>query len=269
MTATPGFPNELIKVLGTLPFEGLQPTWSLKCNGGSFSVTITWQSKNPAAICKGRHLGKHPKLVKDRGTVDRGAVRVESQLSNPSPASKTGSGKPNQTRRKKKSPSARKRDRERLLAWKANRKRQTDVKSATDIGSELKPLEPKPVPSTSSAVVPPIVHASDSKVQSRDKVDEHLGLDYSTCSDDVVEDTENEDSDGDSFLLSDDYDPKRDGRCFTCHKPGASVPGGLKKCTRCQSIWYCGRDCQTKDWNNHRRICTAVSSIRKLDIVSQ
>jgi ankyrin repeat protein len=43
---------------------------------------------------------------------------------------------------------------------------------------------------------------------------------------------------------------KADG-CTVCKKTGS-----LMRCSRCQDVWYCGKDCQTKDWTQqHKTNC--------------
>jgi hypothetical protein len=41
-------------------------------------------------------------------------------------------------------------------------------------------------------------------------------------------------------------------RCNVCHK------GGKKTCGRCQRVKYCSRECQLKDWKNHKTHCKPV-----------
>ena len=31
--------------------------------------------------------------------------------------------------------------------------------------------------------------------------------------------------------------------------------GGQKKCSRCEEVYYCSRECQIKDWQNHKPAC--------------
>lgn len=38
--------------------------------------------------------------------------------------------------------------------------------------------------------------------------------------------------------------------CAHCGTPGAD-----KKCARCKTVEYCGRDCQVADWKAHKRVC--------------
>ena len=40
--------------------------------------------------------------------------------------------------------------------------------------------------------------------------------------------------------------------CSVCGSPG---PGRLKICSRCKSVHYCSRDCQKKDWKQHKGYC--------------
>ena len=41
--------------------------------------------------------------------------------------------------------------------------------------------------------------------------------------------------------------------CGSCGRPN-----GMKKCARCESIYYCGRDCQKTDWPRHKQSCRRV-----------
>ncbi|KAK0183995.1 hypothetical protein F5146DRAFT_1076957 [Armillaria mellea] len=40
---------------------------------------------------------------------------------------------------------------------------------------------------------------------------------------------------------------KLNGYCSACF--GFAPPSGLKRCTECRSVWYCGSTCQTRDWS--------------------
>ncbi len=42
-------------------------------------------------------------------------------------------------------------------------------------------------------------------------------------------------------------------RCATCDDSHE----GLKKCGRCQLVRYCSEDCQSEDWEEHKRVCRA------------
>ena len=42
--------------------------------------------------------------------------------------------------------------------------------------------------------------------------------------------------------------------CVVCDKGGDSI----KKCSKCFSVSYCGRDCQVGDWARHKRLCVPV-----------
>jgi hypothetical protein len=38
--------------------------------------------------------------------------------------------------------------------------------------------------------------------------------------------------------------------CKFCSKKDAG-----KKCGNCMSVWYCSRECQAKDWSEHKKVC--------------
>eukprot|EP00245_Coleochaete_scutata_P014569 TRINITY_DN6255_c0_g1_i1.p1 TRINITY_DN6255_c0_g1~~TRINITY_DN6255_c0_g1_i1.p1 ORF type:complete len:285 (-),score=54.45 TRINITY_DN6255_c0_g1_i1:711-1565(-) len=43
--------------------------------------------------------------------------------------------------------------------------------------------------------------------------------------------------------------------CVLCHSELH-----LMKCGRCRKVYYCSRDCQTRDWKNHKAICKEPSA---------
>ncbi|THG96503.1 hypothetical protein EW026_g5345 [Hermanssonia centrifuga] len=53
-----------------------------------------------------------------------------------------------------------------------------------------------------------------------------------------------------------------DSHCSTCCNP--ATPAGLKRCTRCRTVWYCDavfiffQACQTRDWTLHKHECNAL-----------
>lgn len=53
-------------------------------------------------------------------------------------------------------------------------------------------------------------------------------------------------------IIEDEQLEMRTKRCHVCGKEDA------KKCTRCMSIAYCGRECQAKDWKRHKKMCGKV-----------
>src|SRR6184192_371695 len=42
-------------------------------------------------------------------------------------------------------------------------------------------------------------------------------------------------------------------RDCSCGKPNAC------RCSRCKKVSYCGRDCQIKDWPDHKAVCVSDS----------
>jgi hypothetical protein len=46
-------------------------------------------------------------------------------------------------------------------------------------------------------------------------------------------------------------------RCALCSKEG----GGLKRCKGCNSVRYCGADCQKEHWKAHKAACKAAAKL--------
>ncbi|XP_047119753.1 zinc finger MYND domain-containing protein 10 [Schistocerca piceifrons] len=68
--------------------------------------------------------------------------------------------------------------------------------------------------------------------------------------------------------LSSAYDPetleKLAGTAPTCAECGERA---AKKCSRCKALWYCGRECQVKNWPTHKTTCNKLSeSFQKLSV---
>lgn len=40
-------------------------------------------------------------------------------------------------------------------------------------------------------------------------------------------------------------------KCYYCGNSG----GKLSYCSRCRMIKYCNKECQIKDWTNHKKTC--------------
>ncbi|KAG6811187.1 hypothetical protein H0H92_008627 [Tricholoma furcatifolium] len=59
-------------------------------------------------------------------------------------------------------------------------------------------------------------------------------------------------------VLSNQY---LDSYCSNCFGPPSAT--GLKRCTICRVVWYCDSQCQTKDWPNHKRECSALQEWSK------
>lgn len=50
------------------------------------------------------------------------------------------------------------------------------------------------------------------------------------------------------------------GACTNCHKlPTADVR--IMACSKCHLVWYCGKECQKKNWKYHKEFCKATSSV--------
>ncbi|KAE9373629.1 hypothetical protein N431DRAFT_438855 [Stipitochalara longipes BDJ] len=50
-------------------------------------------------------------------------------------------------------------------------------------------------------------------------------------------------------------------KCASCSAPETDPENPLKPCAKCQTIRYCSRDCQKKDWKLHKKVCATAAQI--------
>ena len=77
--------------------------------------------------------------------------------------------------------------------------------------------------------------------------DVNAGKDDSTNDDNGDDDVSKELS----SMNTDSRSEKKRGTCLYC----LQVVKGSKRCTRCETALYCGRECQVKHWPVHKNIC--------------
>ena len=46
------------------------------------------------------------------------------------------------------------------------------------------------------------------------------------------------------------------GRCKKCAEAGKK----FKNCAKCKKEWYCGRECQTKHFKMHKKVCSKLAA---------
>ncbi|KAK2749220.1 hypothetical protein FQN57_006836 [Myotisia sp. PD_48] len=50
-------------------------------------------------------------------------------------------------------------------------------------------------------------------------------------------------------------------KCSTCAKSEGAAGVDLKRCSKCQTSYYCSRDCQKSDWKKHKPICARYTAL--------
>lgn len=61
---------------------------------------------------------------------------------------------------------------------------------------------------------------------------------------------------GDKFAkgMIEQFQDQLQQKCANCKRNADSLPGKMKQCGKCKSMWYCGKDCQVEHWNAGHKI---------------
>lgn len=54
--------------------------------------------------------------------------------------------------------------------------------------------------------------------------------------------------------------PLDPSKLHKCHWPACFNTANLKACSRCKKVKYCGRDCQSRDWAQHKLVCRNLAN---------
>ena len=59
------------------------------------------------------------------------------------------------------------------------------------------------------------------------------------------------------------HDGEAANKCNVC----SATPTALLRCSRCQEVWYCSKDCQKQDWSEHKQRCGAKRELFEMGSV--
>ena len=159
--------------------------------------------------------------------------------------------------KKKKSPSRRRRDRNRLLAFLERKKLQLSAKH----NSQCSP----PLDQVITVVDPPTMTINPVETQCNTSQTVTLELEKPGQDSDTSWVTESEDEAASPTPVPKecqcpvcknfDSTPNSSEHFsdLTCAFCSCKPEGNLRRCTRCLQIAYCSKECQTKDWPNHKK----------------
>ncbi len=295
-----GLPHGLLELLGLDVLRRVRE-WTITQKYGRFHLDIVFTAKSfksPAKSARQHEQGHLEKQKSQDGTTPPGnpsgsaSVKQSAKdIAGPNKLAENrlpiqpNSGRPvgfKSTKRKRKSPSTRRRNRLRWERWQAKRRAQLP-KSSRQPDSVTCPLEssnPNPADSvnrqqcveqntlcttnfesvSSAPDSEPSLEHEESPVEdtseNTDSVEPGQSVHARTSQ---LNDPESTHSDLDTSDCSESADSfyewlMRQPKCSNCATP-QSVPNGLNKCTRCSIALYCDRGCQAEHWKEHRLQC--------------
>ena len=259
--------------------------WTLTQQDGNIYLNVVFTHKpfkfRAKTHAKPSHLEKKAKggctpLGNSNGkSADREPKKPVSQVENS--AKEVNKPRPKQKRKRScKSPSTRRRNRQRWLSWLSRKQHQQQPKGSMDTcpehqlptpsdvpGSPVTSQQPKATPDVESNQVESEIpgHADSTQGSSSlepgqpedPKVSHTSDVDFPPGD---VEEADPDESDSEdspeAFLKWLAKQPK----CFSCYTPETG-PNELKKCTKCKIATYCDRRCQAEHWQEHRHMCKA------------
>ena len=274
--ATFGLPHKLLRVLGSLGHEfSTEPTWRLSYTDGKAVVYLTYFEYGAKNRELESELPKRPKRPHQTGNnqrpwkphVEKPHVKLTRSTGIHCGVLGADASTPAKPK-KKKSPSATRRDRRRLLEFR------TKKATSGHPGVESTPVEPEPSLTSESrellVVSDPKTTLESAKVSPPDQSTGPFGSEplhpvASPASPVAVAESLDQAPVTTAPTAVPAADPIVSQRhvkvqrwlqsCMACKTPADSVQGGLKRCTSCKVAGYCGRPCQAADWKNHRSNC--------------
>ena len=270
--------GQLNQVLHALDIDGLELVWTLKQSKQKISLDIVW-FKTPASEKRtqetnGRvrsHQRANPDMDMPDASLDAHAKPACIQTSAATSVNTTAN------KRKRKSPSTKKRDKDRLEKWRAKKMSCDSVKPthheshlksppkfSSSVTVELSPTisqDKCQLPQPALDVNPPgrdILTDTKKDKPTYSQPQEHVFVQDLDITD--YEHKEKFHEELESQALEEYLDSEQMNMCFNlnCLAQETTVPGGLKKCTRCSVARYCCRKCQAEHWPIH---CTACGKL--------
>ena len=274
-----GLGAKLQRVLQALDVTNLgSPVWTLKENKGKIYLDLCW-SKFPATSPQ---VTSQPEPARAGSTSindqkQRGPDSASYANASPTPVKEISPKAPSSKTKKKKSPATKKRDRERLVKWLSQKwsgvsriKSSTGnppaatVKRTSESALDKKPVSTQSNPASCEDFKLPDADVRLSPVKSqRPSIlsKSPLSLEHrprTSSQPQASQAQAKESASFDSDPVSDDELDLNQCSNTACMVPAYLAPKGLKKCTRCYKVSYCGRDCQSKHWKFHRLDCGKI-----------